>query len=211
MANGKNTPMCLYCKHSCFVRTPADTWEAPMHCTLWEIIVPVNRYGSLNLFCSRFEPKTLEVGSLGVLLTHMKDAILYAIFYNDFGCPDKLMPVFDLHTKEFTDGRAKVIPPLIHNGVKYAAPHFKFARIPDEWAKYNQNGGFVEAWDVNSDKMLWDLVVYRINYDPRRPRYEQDVFITAMKLQGNCLIITNEHQAKYKIDLSTKTIKTVEE
>lgn len=141
----------------------------------------------------------------------MNDAVLYAIFYNDLGRPNKLMSVLDLHSKQFTDGRAKEVPSLIYKGVKYVAAHFKFARTPDEWAKCNQNGGFVEAWDVNTGQMLWDLVVYRVEYDPRRHRYEQDVFITAMKLDGNRLIITNERQEKFSIDLSTKTVESVDE
>ena len=93
------------------------------------------------------------------------------------------------------------VEPIIHNGVKYAAPH---------WAAFNSymdhNGGYIEAWDVKTGAKLWHLEIYHVEYNPHLEGDVQDVFITSLSIQDEKLVVVNERNEVFKIDLNTKNV-----
>ncbi len=89
----------------------------------------------------------------------------------------------------------KEVAPVAAKGVIYKVPHFGF------FHGKSQNGGFVQAWDAKTEKVLWDRMVYRIIYDPRMEKDVQDVFITKILIVGNNLLVTNEASEEFEMDI----------
>ena len=87
------------------------------------------------------------------------------------------------------------VEPVTYQGIKYVANH---ARM-----------GFVEAREVKTGKKLWEQQLYQVQIDPRRERDVQDVFITDLKIKNKNLIIKNETQGIYELDLQTRKIKNL--
>jgi hypothetical protein len=94
------------------------------------------------------------------------------------------------------------VPPLIHNGIKYIVPHW--GGISN---KRNQNGGYIEAWDIHTNKRLWELKIYTIKYDKKLEEDVQDIFINRIEIKNNKLLIWNEVNDKFIVDIDTKVIK----
>jgi len=92
----------------------------------------------------------------------------------------------------------KAVAPVVHNGVKYVAP--------------NENGreGKIEARNEKTGKKLWDVVVYTIKIDPNLEEDVQWVFITELAVRGNSLLVTNEKNEQFTVDLKTKKVEKVE-
>jgi len=89
------------------------------------------------------------------------------------------------------------VKPLVHEGVSYRAGHS---------ADDKGNGGTVEAVDVHTGKRLWMVTVYEVPYDDRETDV-QDVWITTLAIEKRCLVVTNERQARFCVDLNTHTVK----
>ncbi len=92
------------------------------------------------------------------------------------------------------------VTPVIYNHIKYIAPH---------WGIFNkrpQNGGYIEAWDLKTGKLLWELKLYTIEYDKNLEQDVQDIFITKIEINGNSLIIWNEAKDKFDVDLNTRKV-----
>jgi hypothetical protein len=86
------------------------------------------------------------------------------------------------------------VEPVTHNGIRYVAPNNDGRRA------------YIEAWDVQTNKKLWDLTVFtnRIN-----PKLEEDVqwfFIDKLSVRNDTLIVKSERGTTYQIDLRTKAI-----
>lgn len=92
-------------------------------------------------------------------------------------------------------GAPKPVTPVVHNGVKYVAP--------------NDNGreGKIEARDEKTSEKLWDVVIYRIKIDPNLEGDVQWVFITGLAFQENALLVTNEKNELFTLDLKTKKVE----
>jgi hypothetical protein len=88
-------------------------------------------------------------------------------------------------------------------GIVYKVPHFGF------FHKKEQNGGFVQAWDAKTKKLLWDRMVYRIVYDRDVEGDVQDVFITKIRVVGNKLVVTNEADEKFEMDLPSGEVRAL--
>jgi hypothetical protein len=144
-------------------------------------------------------------------LAGMSEGILYAVFYNDIPITRKWRAVYNLQTKLFIDGKAKEVKPVIYNGVKYTAPHFKYIKIKKSTTSqlHKQNGGFIEARDETTGNLLWDLIVYKKFYSSWRAMDKQDVFITSLKIENENLVVTNEKNKKYLININTRKIKKI--
>lgn len=84
------------------------------------------------------------------------------------------------------------VKPVVHDGIEYRAPHEKM--------------GVVEAWDKATGKMVWEKTVYTVEIDPNLEKDVQDVFITKLKIDNGRLIVTNEHNDRYSIDLKTQEV-----
>ena len=91
----------------------------------------------------------------------------------------------------------KPVTPVVHEGVKFVAP--------------NGNGreGKIEALDEKTGKKLWDAVIYTKEIDPNLEEDVQWVFITELAVQGNKLLVTNEKNDQYSLDLKTKAVEKV--
>jgi len=86
------------------------------------------------------------------------------------------------------------VEPVIHEEIRYVAPNDDGRRA------------YVEAWDVRTNKKLWDLTVFTNRVDPKREEDVQWVFITALSIRDHTLIVTSERGMTYQIDLETKAI-----
>jgi hypothetical protein len=86
---------------------------------------------------------------------------------------------------------AEVLPVTVGN-IEYSAPHRN---------KTHKQMGFIEARELKSGKLIWSRQIYIVKYDPDLVGDVQDVFIKSITAQGNNLIITNERNSKYQLDL----------
>ena len=97
----------------------------------------------------------------------------------------------------------KPVAPVTAKGVVYKAPHFGVFHGKD------QNGGFVQAWDAKTKKLLWDRMVYRVIYDRDLETDVQDVFITKLRVVGDKLVVTNEASEKFEMDLPSGRVRAL--
>src|SRR5262249_40209090 len=86
------------------------------------------------------------------------------------------------------------VQPIIHQGTRYVAPNDDGRR------------GYIEAWDVQANKKLWDLKVFTNRIDPKLEEDVQWVFINNLSVRGDMLLVTSERGNTSQIDLKTKAI-----
>jgi hypothetical protein len=86
------------------------------------------------------------------------------------------------------------VAPVIHEGVRYVAPNDDGRRA------------LIEAWDVQTNKKLWELTVFTNRIDPTLEEDVQWVFIKSLSLRDGMLMVTSERGNTYQIDLKTKAI-----
>jgi hypothetical protein len=86
------------------------------------------------------------------------------------------------------------VEPVIHEGIRYVAP--------------NDNGrrAYIEAWDGQTNRKLWDLTVFTNRIDPTLEEDVQWVFITSLSLRNDMLVVTSERGKTYQIDLKTRSV-----
>ena len=75
--------------------------------------------------------------------------------------------------------------------------------------KQVQRGGYVEAWDIKNNNMLWELQVYETKYNPKLEQDAQDIFITSLEISHGKLVVTNERNDIYAINLDTRKIEQI--
>ncbi len=94
------------------------------------------------------------------------------------------------------------VAPIEHNGVIYSVEHW--GKTKDS----NQNGGLIIATDSKTNKVLWQKLIYKIEYDNNLEGDVQDVFITKLTLSEDkkFLIIINEKKETYQLNLETKEV-----
>jgi hypothetical protein len=95
------------------------------------------------------------------------------------------------------------VKPVVRNGVRYEVPHFGAFHGKD------QNGGFVQAWDVGTNTLLWDRMIYRVTYSRDRPGCVQDTFITSIHLNRDVMIVTNEQAEEFELNLTTGKVRAL--
>ena len=83
---------------------------------------------------------------------------------------------------------------VIHDGIRYVAP--------------NDDGhrAYIEAWDVGTNKKLWELTLFTNHIDPNLEEDVQWIFIRALNIQDGRLVATSERGETYQVDLKTKNI-----
>jgi hypothetical protein len=86
------------------------------------------------------------------------------------------------------------VEPVIYQGVRYIAPNDDGRRA------------YIEAWDVQTNKKLWDLTIFTNRIDPTLEEDVQWVFIKALNIQDGALLVTSERDKVYRVDLKTKTV-----
>src|SRR5580693_6373865 len=86
------------------------------------------------------------------------------------------------------------VEPVIYQGIRYVAPNDDGRRAR------------IEAWDVQTDKKLWDLTIFT---NPINPKLEQDaqwVFIKTLEVRDSMLYLASESGKIYQVNLKTKVV-----
>lgn len=91
----------------------------------------------------------------------------------------------------------KKVEPVNYNGVIYKVNHEKM--------------GFIEAWDEKSNKLLWEVKIYKVNYNIFLERDVQDIYIKNIFIKNEFLIIIDELSRYYSLDIKTKKVKKLTE
>jgi hypothetical protein len=86
------------------------------------------------------------------------------------------------------------VEPVIHEGIRYVAPNDDRRRA------------YIEAWDVQTNKKLWELTAFTNRIEPRLEEDVQWVFVNKLNVLDDTLLVTSERGKTYRIDLSTKAI-----
>ncbi len=86
------------------------------------------------------------------------------------------------------------VEPVIHKGLRYVAPNNDGRRA------------YIEAWDGQTNRKLWDLTVFTNRIDPTLEEDVQWVFITSPSLRNNMLVVTSERGKTYQLDLKTRSV-----
>ena len=86
------------------------------------------------------------------------------------------------------------VDPVTYGGVRYIAPNDDGRR------------GYIEAWNVGTNKKLWELTIFTNAIDPNLEEDVQWVFIKALNIQNGGLMVTTERGKTYQVDLKTKEI-----
>jgi len=92
-------------------------------------------------------------------------------------------------------GGPKPVTPVVHDGVKYVVP--------------NENGreGKIEARNEKTGEKLWVVVIYKVKIDPNLEEDVQWVFVTGLAICDNTLLVTNEKNERFVLDLKTKKVE----
>jgi outer membrane protein assembly factor BamB len=83
------------------------------------------------------------------------------------------------------------VPAVVWQGVEYRAPLDV------------EHMGHVQAFELSSGKMLWETKVYHVWIMPFAEEDVQWVFISAMQIQDGKLLVRNENEKSFKLDLKT--------
>jgi hypothetical protein len=86
------------------------------------------------------------------------------------------------------------VEPVIHQGIRYVAPNDDGRRA------------YIEAWDVRTNKKLWDLTIFTNRIDPKLEEDVQHVFIKTLNVRDGTVIVTSERGETYRVDLKTKAV-----
>lgn len=81
------------------------------------------------------------------------------------------------------------VDPVVYNGIKFIAS--------DTYSKMN----YIEAWDIKTQKKLWEKKVYDIRYDPKLEKDVQDNFIRTLEIVKDKLVVRDERGNEYAFDL----------
>lgn len=71
------------------------------------------------------------------------------------------------------------VEPVINQGVQYVAPNDDGRRA------------YIEAWDVRTNKKVWELTVFTNPIDPKLEEDVQWVFIDKLRVQHGTLMVTS--------------------
>src|SRR5213080_2330571 len=86
------------------------------------------------------------------------------------------------------------VDPVIYEGIRYVAPNDDGRR------------GYIEAWNVRTNKKLWELTIFTNGIDPNLDKDVQWVFIKVLNIQDGRLMVTSERGGTYQVDVNTKAI-----
>jgi len=86
------------------------------------------------------------------------------------------------------------VEPVIHDGIRYVAPNDDGRRA------------YIEAWDGQTNKKLWELTVFTNRIDPKLEEDVQWVFIDKLGARDGTLMVKSESGNTYQVDLKTKAV-----
>jgi hypothetical protein len=64
--------------------------------------------------------------------------------------------------------------------------------------------GIVQAWDLSKGTLLWEKQLYKIKYDQNLELDVQDVYIKSMSIENGKLVVRNEKEAIFSLDLQSE-------
>jgi hypothetical protein len=94
----------------------------------------------------------------------------------------------------------KEVKPVTLDGIRYVVSHWG----SDNGSK--QNGGFLQAWDVKTNKKLWTIRVYDVKYAPGLEQDVQGNFIVSLEVVDGKLRVVNEAKDVFDVDPRTKEV-----
>ena len=86
------------------------------------------------------------------------------------------------------------VDPVVYKGIRYVAPNDDGRR------------GYIEAWNVGTNKKVWELTLFTNRIDPNLEEDVQWVFIKGLRIQIGRLMITSERGKTYQVDVNAKAI-----
>ena len=86
------------------------------------------------------------------------------------------------------------VEPVVYEGIRYVAPNDDGRRA------------YIEAWDVQTNRKLWSLMIFTNRIDPKLEEDIQWVFINGLSLHDGTLMVASERGNTYQVDLRTKAI-----
>ncbi len=95
-------------------------------------------------------------------------------------------------TAEAKRGPAPEVIPLECKGVRFTVPNTV------------ERMGYVEAWDIGSNKKVWEKKVYFVMMNPFFEEDVQWVFIASLALNKGVLMVTDEKGRAYKVKLPSR-------
>jgi hypothetical protein len=81
------------------------------------------------------------------------------------------------------------VKPVVYKGIKFIVPN-----TPEKM-------GYVEAWDTATNKKVWEKKVYDVVIKPGIEVENQWVFIKELSIKNEKLIIIDEENRKYEVDI----------
>jgi hypothetical protein len=92
---------------------------------------------------------------------------------------------------------AAQVEPVVYAGVSYVAPNNDGRR------------GYVQACEVKTGKLLWEVTVFRNSINPVLEEDVQWVFIKKLSIADGRLMVADERDRAYSVDVKTHTVKQV--
>ncbi len=89
------------------------------------------------------------------------------------------------------------VEPVVFDGVRYTVPNDSGRRA------------YVQAWDTKTNKMLWEVTIFR-NFIVPFPLAEEDaqhVYIKNMRISEGKLVFVAENGRTYSLDVKTRAVK----
>src|SRR2546430_16277837 len=91
------------------------------------------------------------------------------------------------------------VDPVIHEGVRYRSPNDDGRRA------------YVQAWATNTNKMLWEVTVFRNLIIPFAEEDVQHIYIKQMSIRDEKLIIIAEDGRVFSVDLKTRAVRRLKQ
>jgi hypothetical protein len=110
-----------------------------------------------------------------------------------------LMAVFVPGIADAKRTRAPKVEPVVHEGVRYIAPNDEGRRA------------YVQAWDTKTNKIVWEVTIFRNLINPLKEEDVQWLFIKEMLIHDGKLIVIAEGNRVYSLDLKTQAVKRLKE
>jgi hypothetical protein len=92
-------------------------------------------------------------------------------------------------------GPAPQVPPLEYEGVRYIAPNDQ------------GNRGYIQARDAKTNRLLWEVTVYTVFINPALEEDVQWILIKKMSLRDGCLIVIDERNRAFNVDLKKHSVR----
>jgi hypothetical protein len=92
-------------------------------------------------------------------------------------------------------GPAPKVPPVEQDGVRYIAPNDDGRR------------GYIQARDIQSGKLLWEVTVFRTAMVPGLEQDVQWVFVQKLSVEEGKLSVVDERGRRYRVDPKTQAVE----